>query len=496
MQILSKKYKTQQKSEKEKTVRVTFARRKYNTMDFRIEKDTMGEVKVPADKYWGAQTERSRNNFKIGPAASMPLEIVHGFAYLKKAAAYANHELGVLSKEKRDSISQVCDEILEGKHDEQFPLVIWQTGSGTQSNMNVNEVIANRAHELAGKKVGEGEKTIKPNDDVNKSQSSNDTFPTGMHIAAYKKIVEVTIPGVGQLKDTLDKKSKAFKDVVKIGRTHLMDATPLTLGQEFSGYVSQLDHGLKALKNTLDHLSELALGGTAVGTGLNTPKDYDIVVAKYIAEFTGLPFKTAPNKFEALAAHDAIVESHGALKQLAVSLNKIANDIRMMASGPRSGIGEIIIPANEPGSSIMPGKVNPTQCEALTMVCAQVAGNDVAITVGGTQGHYELNVFKPVMAANILQSAQLLGDACVSFDENCAVGIEPNHETIKKLLNNSLMLVTALNTKIGYYKAAEIANEAHRNGTTLKEEAVRLGYVTEKEYDEWVKPEDMVGSLK
>ncbi|UJH67144.1 class II fumarate hydratase [Allomuricauda sp. SCSIO 65647] len=465
-------------------------------MDFRIEKDTMGEVKVPADKYWGAQTERSRNNFKIGPAASMPLEIVCGFAYLKKAAAYANHELGVLSKEKRDLISQVCDEILEGKHDEQFPLVIWQTGSGTQSNMNVNEVIANRAHELTGKKIGEGEKAIKPNDDVNKSQSSNDTFPTGMHIAAYKKIVEVTIPGVKQLRDTLDKKSKAFKDVVKIGRTHLMDATPLTLGQEFSGYVSQLDHGLKALKNTLDHLSELALGGTAVGTGLNTPKDYDVVVAKYIAEFTGLPFKTAPNKFEALAAHDAIVESHGALKQLAVSLNKIANDIRMMASGPRSGIGEIIIPANEPGSSIMPGKVNPTQCEALTMVCAQVAGNDVAITVGGTQGHYELNVFKPIMAANILQSAQLLGDACVSFDENCAVGIEPNYETIKKLLNNSLMLVTALNTKIGYYKAAEIANEAHKNGTTLREEAVRLGHVTETEYDEWVKPEDMVGSLK
>lgn len=465
-------------------------------MEFRIEKDTMGEVKVPADKYWGAQTERSRNNFKIGAAGSMPLEIVYGFAYLKKAAAHANHELGVLSKEKRDLISQVCDEILEGKHDNQFPLVIWQTGSGTQSNMNVNEVIANRAHELAGKKIGEGEKTIQPNDDVNKSQSSNDTFPTGMHIAAYKKITEVTIPGVKKLRDTLDKKSKEFKNVVKIGRTHLMDATPLTLGQEFSGYVSQLDHGLKALENTLDHLSELALGGTAVGTGLNTPEGYDVLVAKYIAEFTGLPFKTAPNKFEALAAHDAIVESHGALKQLAVSLNKIANDIRMMASGPRSGIGEIIIPANEPGSSIMPGKVNPTQCEALTMVCAQVMGNDVAITVGGTQGHYELNVFKPVMAANILQSAQLLGDACASFEKNCAAGIEPNHDRIKELLNNSLMLVTALNTKIGYYKAAEIANAAHRNGTTLREEAVRLGYVTEEEYDEWVKPEDMVGSFK
>jgi len=465
-------------------------------MSFRIEKDTMGEVKVPADKYWGAQTERSRNNFKIGAPASMPLDVVYGFAYLKKAAAYTNHELGVLSQEKRDLISQVCDEILESKHDDQFPLVIWQTGSGTQSNMNVNEVIANRAHEIAGKKIGEGEKTIQPNDDVNKSQSSNDTFPTGMHIAAYKKIVEVTIPGVEQLRDTLQKKSQEFKDVVKIGRTHLMDATPLTLGQEFSGYVSQLNHGLKALKNTLPHLSELALGGTAVGTGLNTPKGYDVLVAKYIAEFTGKPFVTAENKFEALAAHDAIVESHGALKQLAVSLNKIANDIRMMASGPRSGIGEIIIPANEPGSSIMPGKVNPTQCEAITMVCAQVMGNDVAISVGGTQGHYELNVFKPVMAANILQSAQLIGDACVSFDINCASGIEPNHETIKTLLNNSLMLVTALNTKIGYYKAAEIANTAHKNGTTLKEEAINLGYVTTEEYDEWVKPEDMVGSLK
>ncbi|WP_343486499.1 class II fumarate hydratase [Allomuricauda sp. d1] len=465
-------------------------------MKYRIEKDTMGEVKVPAEKYWGAQTERSRNNFKIGPAASMPIEIVYGFAYLKKAAAHANHELGVLTKDKRDLIAQVCDEILEGKHDDQFPLVIWQTGSGTQSNMNVNEVIANRAHELAGKIIGEGEKTIQPNDDVNKSQSSNDTFPTGMHIAAYKKIAEVTLPGVQQLRDTLDKKSKEFNEVVKIGRTHLMDATPLTLGQEFSGYVSQLDHGLKALKNTLDHLSELALGGTAVGTGLNTPEGYDVLVAKYIAKFTGLPFVTAKNKFEALAAHDAIVESHGALKQLAVSLNKIANDIRMMASGPRSGIGEIIIPANEPGSSIMPGKVNPTQCEALTMVCAQVMGNDMAVTVGGSQGHYELNVFKPVMAANILQSAQLLGDACVSFDEHCAVGIEPNHETIKKLLNNSLMLVTALNTKIGYYKAAEIANTAHKNGTTLREEAINLGYVTAEEYDKWVKPEDMVGSFK
>ncbi|MEM8509343.1 MAG: class II fumarate hydratase, partial [Bacteroidota bacterium] len=429
-------------------------------------------------------------------SASMPLEVVYGFAYLKKAAAYANHELGVLPEAKRDLIASVCDEILEGKHDDQFPLVIWQTGSGTQSNMNVNEVIANRAHELAGNTIGEGDKTLAPNDDVNKSQSSNDTFPTGMHIAAYKKIVEVTIPGVEQLRNTLRKKSEEFKAVVKIGRTHLMDATPLTLGQEFSGYVSQLDHGLSALKNTLPHLSELALGGTAVGTGLNTPQGYDVLVAKYIAEFTGHPFVTAKNKFEALAAHDAIVESHGALKQLAVALNKIANDIRMMASGPRSGIGEILIPANEPGSSIMPGKVNPTQCEALTMVCAQVIGNDVAISVGGAQGHYELNVFKPVMAANILQSAELLGDACTSFDVNCAVGIAPNHETIQKLLNNSLMLVTALNTKIGYYKAAEIATTAHKNGTTLKEEAINLGYVNAEDYDNWVKPEDMVGSLK
>lgn len=462
-------------------------------MEYRIEKDTLGEVKVPADKLWGAQTERSRNNFKIGRPASMPLEIVYGFAYLKKAAAFTNCELGVLDVEKRDLIAAVCEEILEGKHDDQFPLVIWQTGSGTQSNMNVNEVIANRAHQLAGKTIGEGEKTLAPNDDVNKSQSSNDTFPTGMHIAAYKKVVEVTIPGVEQLRDTLKDKSEAFKDVVKIGRTHLMDATPLTLGQEFSGYTSQLDHGITALKNTLDHLSELALGGTAVGTGINTPKGYAKRVSEFIAEFTGLPFVSAHNKFEALAAHDAIVETHGALKQLAVSLNKIANDIRMLASGPRSGIGEITIPANEPGSSIMPGKVNPTQCEALTMVCAQVIGNDAAIAVGGMQGHYELNVFKPVMAANILESAQLIGDACVSFDLNCAQGIEPNMEVISKLLNNSLMLVTALNTKIGYYKAAEIANAAHANGTTLKEEAVRLGYLTAEEFDAWVKPEDMVG---
>jgi len=465
-------------------------------MKFRIEKDTMGSVKVPADKYWGAQTERSRNNFKIGSAASMPLEIVYGFAYLKKAAAFTNTELGVLDAEKRDLIASVCDEILEGKLDDQFPLVVWQTGSGTQSNMNVNEVIANRAHEISGKTIGEGDKTIQPNDDVNKSQSSNDTFPTGMHIACYKKIVETTIPGIEQLRNTLQKKSEDFKNVVKIGRTHLMDATPLTLGQEFSGYVAQLNFALKALRNSLDHLSQLALGGTAVGTGLNTPKGYDVLVAKFIAEFTNLPFITAENKFEALAAHDALVETHGALKQTAVSLNKIANDIRMMASGPRSGIGEIIIPANEPGSSIMPGKVNPTQAEAITMVCAQVMGNDVAVTIGGTQGHYELNVFKPMMAANVIQSAQLIGDACISFDLHCASGIQPNHTRINELLNNSLMLVTALNTKIGYYKAAEIANTAHANGTTLKEEAVRLGYVTEEQYDQWVKPEDMTGSLK
>ncbi|MCM4159011.1 class II fumarate hydratase [Antarcticibacterium flavum] len=465
-------------------------------MDYRIEKDTMGEVKVPSNKLWGAQTERSRNNFKIGPAGSMPLEIVYGFAYLKKAAAFTNCELGVLPVEKRDYIAQVCDEILEGKHDDQFPLVIWQTGSGTQSNMNLNEVIANRAHQLAGKTIGEGEKTLQPNDDVNKSQSSNDTFPTGMHIAAYHKVVKVTLPGVKKLRNTLKKKSEEFRDVVKIGRTHFMDATPLTLGQEFSGYVAQLDYGIKALENTLPHLAELALGGTAVGTGLNTPKGYSKRVAEFIAKFTELPFTSAPNKFEALAAHDALVEAHGALKQLAVSLNKIGNDIRMLASGPRSGIGEINIPANEPGSSIMPGKVNPTQCEALTMVCAQVMGNDVALSVGGMQGQFELNVFKPVMAANFLQSAQLLGDACVSFDEHCAQGIEPNHQRIKEHLDNSLMLVTALNTKIGYYKAAEIANTAHQNGTTLKEEAVNLGYVTKEEFDEWVQPKDMVGALK
>jgi fumarate hydratase class II len=465
-------------------------------MNYRIEKDTMGEVQVPADKYWGAQTERSRNNFKIGKAGSMPLEVVYGFAYLKKAAAHANAQLGALENEKRDLISQVCDEILAGQHDDQFPLVIWQTGSGTQSNMNTNEVIANRAHVLDGQKLGEGQRKIHPNDDVNKSQSSNDTFPTGMHIAIYKMILETTTPGVEKLRDTLKDKAEAFMDVVKIGRTHLMDATPLTVGQEFSGYVSQLNHGLKALHNTLDHLSELALGGTAVGTGINTPEGYSELVAEKIADFTGLPFRTAENKFEALAAHDALVETHGALKQLAVSLMKIANDIRLLASGPRAGIGEINIPANEPGSSIMPGKVNPTQAEALTMVCAQVMGNDTTVSVGGSNGHYELNVFKPVMAAAVLQSARLIGDACVSFTENCAIGIEPNRENIKRHLNNSLMLVTALNTKIGYEKAAKIAKTAHENGTTLKEEAVNLGFLTAGEFDQWVKPEDMVGSLK
>ena len=465
-------------------------------MKYRIEHDTIGEVKVPADKYWGAQTERSRNNFKIGPEASMPREIIEGFAYLKKAAAYANTDLGVLNIEKRDAIAKVCDEILKGELYDQFPLVIWQTGSGTQSNMNCNEVIANKAHVNMGGDLEGQERFIHPNDDVNKSQSSNDTFPTGMHIAVYKKIVEVTIPGVEKLRDTLAAKSKEYNEVVKIGRTHLMDATPLTLGQEFSGYVSQLDHGLKALTNTLDHLSELALGGTAVGTGINTPEGYSELVAQYIAEFTELPFVTAKNKFEALAAHDAIVETHGALKQLSVSLMKIANDIRLLASGPRSGIGEIIIPANEPGSSIMPGKVNPTQAEALTMVCAQVVGNDVAVTVGGLNGHYELNVFKPVMASNTLQSAQLIGDACVSFNDNCAIGIEPNFDRIKHLVDNSLMLVTALNTKIGYENSAKIAKTAHKNGTTLREEAINLGLLTGEEFDAWVKPEDMVGSLK
>ena len=462
-------------------------------MKFRKEKDTMGSVQVPADKYWGAQTERSRNNFKIGSPGSMPIDIIYGFAILKKAAAYTNEKLGVLSAEKRDLIAQVCDEIEAGELNEHFPLVAWQTGSGTQSNMNVNEVIANRAHVLQGRVLGEGERTLLPNDDVNKSQSSNDTFPTGMHIAIYKKIVEVTLPGVSQLRDTLAKKAAEFDDVIKIGRTHFMDATPLSLGQEFSGYVAQLNQGIKALENTLPHLAQLALGGTAVGTGINTPKGYAQRVSRYIAQFTGLPFVSAENKFEALAAHDALVETHGALRQLAVSLFKIANDLRIMASGPRSGIGELIIPANEPGSSIMPGKVNPTQCEALTMVCAQVMGNDTAVAFAGTQGHFELNVYKPVMALNVLESAQLIGDACVSFDSNCAQGIVPNTDKVDKLLKNSLMLVTALNPKIGYYKAAEIANLAHQNKLTLKEAALQTGYLTEVEFDEWVQPKNMIG---
>lgn len=460
-------------------------------MNYRTEKDTMGDVQVPADKFWGAQTERSRNNFKIGPEGSMPHEIIEAFAYLKKAAAYTNAELGVLSEEKRDMIGKVCDEILEGKLDDQFPLVIWQTGSGTQSNMNVNEVVSNKAHVNNGGTLGE-KSEIHPNDDVNKSQSSNDTYPTAMHIAAYKKVVEHTLPAVEILRNTLQEKAESFKSVVKIGRTHLMDATPLTLGQEFSGYVAQLDYAMKAIGNTLDHLQEIALGGTAVGTGLNTPKGYDVLVAKYISEFTGLPFETAPNKFEALAAHDAIVETHGALKQLAVALYKIAQDIRFLASGPRSGIGEIHIPENEPGSSIMPGKVNPTQNEAITMVCAQVLGNDTTISFSGTQGNFELNVFKPVMAYNFLQSAQLLGDACISFNDHCAVGIEPNEARIKELVEKSLMLVTALNTHIGYENAAKIAKTAHKNGTTLKEEAINLGLLTAEQFEEWVKPEDMV----
>jgi fumarate hydratase, class II len=466
-------------------------------MDYRIEKDTMGEVQVPSNVYWGAQTQRSIDNFKIAQDINkMPKEIIKAFAYLKKAAALTNLDAGVLSEEKADLIAKVCDEILEGKLDDQFPLVVWQTGSGTQSNMNVNEVVAYRGHVIKGGQLTDKEKFLHPNDDVNKSQSSNDTFPTAMHIAAYKILVEVTIPGITKLRNTLAAKSKEFMHVVKIGRTHFMDATPLTLGQEISGYVSQLDHGLKAINNTLDHLSELALGGTAVGTGINTPKGYSENVAKHIATLTGLPFRTAENKFEALAAHDAIVEAHGALKTVAVSLMKIANDVRMLSSGPRSGIGEIFIPDNEPGSSIMPGKVNPTQSEALTMIAAQVLGNDVAINVGGSLGHFELNVFKPVMIYNFLHSARLLGDGCVSFNDKCAAGIQPIEENIKKHVDNSLMLVTALNTKIGYYKAAEIAQKAHKEGTTLKEMAVKLGYLTPEEFDQWVVPGNMVGEIK
>lgn len=465
-------------------------------MNYRIEKDTMGEVQVPADKYWGAQTERSRNNFRIGPEASMPKEIIYAFAYLKKAAAHANCDLGVLDAAKRDLISQVCDEILAGKLDDQFPLVIWQTGSGTQSNMNANEVIAYRGHVISGGQLTDEKKVLNPNDDVNKSQSSNDTYPTAMHIAAYKQAMEITLPGMKMLRDALAKKAADFKNIVKTGRTHFMDATPLTLGQLFSGYVQQLDNSMRCINNALEMVRELALGGTAVGTGLNTPNGYDVLVAKKIAEFTGYPFVTAPNKFEALAAHDAMVELSGALKRSAVSLMKIANDIRMLSSGPRSGIGELIIPDNEPGSSIMPGKVNPTQPEALTMVCAQVMGNDVAVNIGGSNGHFELNVFKPLIAANVLQSARLIGDACVSFTEKCANGIEPNLPVLKKHLENSLMLVTALNPHIGYYKAAEIAKKAHKENKTLKEAAVELGHLTAEQFDAWVKPEDMVGSLK
>ena len=465
-------------------------------MSFRIEHDTMGEVQVPADKYWGAQTERSRNNFKIGPEASMPKEIIHAFGYLKKAAALANTELGVLSQEKANLIANACDEVIAGKLDAEFPLVIWQTGSGTQSNMNANEVIANRAHVLNGGSLADDQKVLHPNDDVNKSQSSNDTYPTAMHIAAYKQAVEITIPGLEKLRNTLAKKATSWNDIVKTGRTHFMDATPLTLGQEFSGYVQQIDNGLRAIKNALQMISELALGGTAVGTGLNTPNGYDVLVAKKIAELTGLAFVTAPNKFEALAAHDAMVELSGAYKRVAVSLMKIANDIRMLSSGPRCGIGEIIIPDNEPGSSIMPGKVNPTQPEALTMVCAQVMGNDVTVGIGGSNGHFELNVFKPVIAANVLQSGRLIGDACVSFNDKCAEGIEPNKPVIKQHMENSLMLVTALNPHIGYENAAKIAKKAHKENKTLREAAVELGLLTSEQFDEWVRPEEMVGSLK
>jgi fumarate hydratase class II len=464
---------------------------------YRKEKDTMGVVEVPANVYWGAQTQRSIDNFRIAQDINrMPKEIVRAFAYLKKAAALANLDAGVLPKEKCDLIGQVCDEILAGKLDDQFPLVVWQTGSGTQSNMNVNEVVAYRAHVISGGQLTDEKKAVHPNDDVNKSQSSNDTFPTAMHIAAYKILMDVTIPGIEKLRDTLAAKAKEYKHIVKIGRTHLMDATPLTLGQEISGYVSQLEHGLRAIRHTLPHLAELALGGTAVGTGINTPKGYDVNVAKHIAKLTGLPFVTAENKFEALAAHDAIVEAHGALKTVACSLMKIANDIRLLASGPRCGIGELHIPDNEPGSSIMPGKVNPTQCEAMTMVAAQVLGNDVAINIGGATGHFELNVFKPVMIYNFLHSARLIGDVCVSFNDKCAVGIEPIRENIDKNLMNSLMLVTSLNTKIGYYKAAEIAQTAHKKGLTLKQAAIELGHLTSEQFDEWVKPEEMVGEIK
>jgi fumarate hydratase class II len=461
-------------------------------MEYRIEHDTMGEVKVPAHRYWGAQTERSRNNFRIGPEASMPNEIIHAFAHLKKAAAQANHELGVLSAEKMQLIEKACDEILAGKLDDEFPLVIWQTGSGTQSNMNCNEVIANRGHVIGGGNLMDEVKSLHPNDDVNKSQSSNDTFPTAMHIAAYTQVVEITLPGMKKLRATLAEKVESFKHIVKTGRTHFMDATPLTLGQEFSGYVQQLDNSMRTIENALQMVLELALGGTAVGTGLNTPKGYDVLVAKKIAASTGYPFITAPNKFEALAAHDAMVELSGALKRTAVSLMKIANDIRMLSSGPRCGIGEIIIPDNEPGSSIMPGKVNPTQPEALTMVCAQVIGNDVAVSIGGSNGHFELNVFKPLIASNVLQSARLIGDACLSFNDKCAAGIEANLEMIQQHLENSLMLVTALNPHIGYENAAKIAKKAHKEGKTLRQAATELNLLTDEQFTQWVDPSKMI----
>lgn len=461
-------------------------------MEFRLEKDTMGDINVPYSRYWGAQTERSRNNFRIGPEASMPIEIIHAFAILKKAAAQTNFALGVLPEEKMTVISSVCDEIVNGQHDGEFPLVVWQTGSGTQSNMNVNEVIANRGHVLKGGKLTDEAKFLNPNDDVNKSQSSNDTFPTAMHIASYKLVAEKTIPALEELRNALYLKVREFADIVKTGRTHFMDATPLTLGQEFSGYVSQIDHCIRAIKNALVAVSEIALGGTAVGTGLNTPAGYSEMVAQKIATLTGLPFVSASNKFEALAAHDAMVELSGALKRTAVSLMKIGNDIRMLSSGPRCGIGEILIPDNEPGSSIMPGKVNPTQPEALTMVCAQVMGNDVTVSIAGSNGHFELNVFKPVIAANVLQSARLLADVCSSFTSNCVMGIQANETMIKKHLENSLMLVTALNPKIGYYKAAEIAKHAHKTGVTLKEAALSLGYINAEEFDQWVDPKKMI----
>ena len=463
-------------------------------MDYRIEKDTLGDVKVPKDSLWGAQTERSKKNFKIGNPSSMPIEIIHAYAILKKSAAAANHELGVLSKEKSELIQAVCDEIISNKHNEQFPLVIWQTGSGTQTNMNVNEVISNRAHIIEGKKLGESEKTLSPNDDVNLSQSSNDSFPTAINIAAMKIITDNTLVNLKILRDSLNKKSKEFNKIVKIGRTHLMDATPITLGQEFSGYVAQIDNGIKSIKNALDHLSELPIGGTAVGTELNTPKGYSKKVVESISKNSGLKFKESPNKFEGIASHDCIVEMHGAIKTAAASIYKISNDIRLMGSGPRSGLGELILPANEPGSSIMPGKVNPTQCEAISMVCAQIIGNDMAVSFAGANGHFELNVFKPLFAYNIIESSKILGDACLSFSKNCIEGLKPNKKKIERFLNDSLMLVTALNSKIGYYKAAEIANKAYKEDITLKEACIQLNYLSEKEFDKYVNPERMTNN--